>query len=416
MISEDTASAVHIEPLTPVYVTTRTVEFDQMATRDWVQVARSFASSIEAARERIDQQRRVPSDLIAAMVDAGLFRLATPRVYGGGEASFVTLARTIEELSRADGSVGWTVLIGNNQGYHAGYLPEATAAEIYGANPSVIVAGSGFARQAAARPVRGGYELTGRWGLASGCPEASWFAAAAPILRDAESMPTSGATGAPDVHLFFVPKAACTILETWDAVGLRGTSSHDFEVRGVFVPEGWHYPLRGASSRLAGPLWRDTFLGVAAHGLAAVALGIARAAIDELTGLAATKTSHFSSTPLRDRPTIQAKLAQAEALVRSARAFFYETLEDVWQAACEGNSPSPRQAALSQLARTHAAQACAEAVDLMYTAAGSTALYATNRIARCFCDIHAVTQHGVVSPLGWEQTGRAFLGLEMGGR
>jgi hypothetical protein len=70
---------------------------------------------------------------------------------------------------------------------------------------------------------------------------------------------------------------------------------------------------------------------------------------------------------------------------------------------------------LSQLARTHAAQACAEAVDLMYAAAGSTALYATNRIARCFCDIHAVTQHGLVSPLGWDQAGRAFLGLEMGG-
>ena len=85
-------------------------------------------------------------------------------------------------------------------------------------------------------------------------------------------------------------------------------------------------------------------------------------------------------------------------------------------AACEGDSPSPQQAALSQLARTHAAQACAEAVDLMYAAAGSTALYATNRIARCFCDIHAVTQHRVVSALGWEQAGRAFLGMEMGRR
>jgi alkylation response protein AidB-like acyl-CoA dehydrogenase len=391
------------------------VEFDQVATRDWLQVARSFASSIEAARERIEHQRRVPTELIRAMADAGLFRLATPRVYGGEEISFVTLARTIEELSRADGSVGWTVLIGNNQAYHAGYLPDASATEIYGADASVIVAGSGFARHAVAKPVPGGYELTARWSLASGCPEASWFAAVAPILCDVDSTPSSGATGAPNVHQFFVPRADCTILETWDAIGLRGTSSHDVEVRSVFVPEGWHYPLRGPA-RLAGPLWRDTFLGVAAHALAAVFLGIARAAIDELTALAAAKTPHFSSTPLRDRPTIQAKLAQAEALVRSARSFFYETLEDIWRAACEGDSPSSQQAVLSQLSRTHAAHACAEAVDLMYAAAGSTALYATNRIARCFCDIHAVTQRGVVSSLGWEQAGRAFLGMEMGRR
>jgi indole-3-acetate monooxygenase len=399
--------------MTAFVSTERRVEADQMATRDWVQVARSFTSSIEAAREGIEQQRRVPTELIRAMADAGLFRLATPRVYGGEEISFVALARTIEELSRADGSVGWTVLIGNNGGYHAGYLPEASAAEIYGDDANVIIAGSGFARHAVATPAHGGYELTGRWGLASGCPEASWFAATAPIVHDTHSRLASGATGAPDVHLFFVPKAACTIVETWDAIGLRGTSSHDFEVRGVFVPEGRHYPLR-APSRLSGPLWRDTFLGVATHALAAVSLGIARAAIDELTRLAAAKTPHGSSTPLRDRPTIQAKLAQAEALVRSSRAFFYETLEDAWQAACEGESPSPQRAALNQLARTHAAQACAESVDLMYAAAGSSAVYVTNRIARCFRDVHVVTQHRMASPLGWEQAGRVFLGLEMG--
>ena len=140
------------EPRTIFHSTDRPVEVDQMATRDWVQVARSFAPSIEAARERIDQQRRVPSDLIRALANAGLFRLATPRVYGGEETSFVTLARTIEELSRADGSVGWTVLIGNNNCYHAGYLPEPAAAEIFGADASVIVAGSGFARHAVAKP------------------------------------------------------------------------------------------------------------------------------------------------------------------------------------------------------------------------------------------------------------------------
>jgi len=147
-----------------------------------------------------------------------------------------------------------------------------------------------------------------------------------------------------------------------------------------------------------------------------VSLGIARAAIDDLVHLAATKTPNASSTQLRDRPTIQAKVAQAEALLRSARSFFYETLEGVWESACRGDAPTSQQAALSQLARVHAAHACAEAVDLMYNAAGSTALYATSRIERCFRDAHAVTQHMVVSPLGWEQAGHVFLGLEMGGR
>src|SRR5579864_2493157 len=63
--------------------------------------------------------------------------------------------------------VGWTVLIGNNNCYHAGYLPQASATEIFGADANVIVAGSGFARHVVAKPVRGGYRLTGRWGVAS---------------------------------------------------------------------------------------------------------------------------------------------------------------------------------------------------------------------------------------------------------
>lgn len=272
-----------------------------MATRDWVQVARSFASSIQAAREHIEQQRRVPSDLIRAMADAGLFRLSTPRMYGGEEASFITLARTIEELSRADGSVGCTVLIGNNNCYHAGYVPEASAAEIYGGDTSAIVAGSGFARHAVAKPVRGGNQLTGRWGLATGCPEASCSRVPHRFF----------ATLIPGPHRAQPQRQKCTCSL---------------------------YPSRGPA-RLVGPLWRDTVLGVAAHALAAVSLGIARAAIDELTRLAVAKMPNFTSRPLRDRPTIQAELAQAEALVRSARSFFDETFEDVWQTACHASRP-----------------------------------------------------------------------------
>jgi alkylation response protein AidB-like acyl-CoA dehydrogenase len=372
---------------------------------DWVAVTRSFLPQIEAARDQTEREGRVPHELIQALAAAGLFRLKMPVEYGGVGLDHPTTMRLVEELSFVDAATGWVVMIGNEFASLAGYLPADAAREIYGMDPSQIVAGANMARHAEIIPVPGGYRVSGQWALASGCPEAAWLAPAGLVIR--EGKPEQGLDGSPLVLIYMVPRDECTIVETWDALGLRGTASHDFTINDIFVPECRTLPFPNARSTLPGALWRGrlvTQLG----GTAAVALGIARAAIDALTELA-DKVPQRSPSSLRERATVHSAVARAEALLRSARAFFYETLDDCWASQSLGEEPTAVQMQVRNLAGIHAAHASAEAVDLMYGVAGSSSVYSTSRLERCFRDVHVITQHRGASLFRYEEIGSFFL-------
>ena len=384
-----------------------------MATADWLEVARQLLPRISDAGEQAERERHFPSELIQAMAEAGLFRLKLPAKYGGAEIDHVTYFRVIEELSRVESSAGWLVMIANESISAGGYLPAKAADEIFVGNPNVILAGGIKSRHDEVRAVDGGYRVQGQWALASGCPEAAWLAVLATVKTD--NGPRLGPAGRPELRLFFLPRADCTILDTWDALGLRATASHDFVVGDAFVPEHRQIVFPNTTSELPGPLWRGD---IRSHlgGIGVVSLGIARAAIDELLALAAEKVPVFSRSSLRDRIGAQARVGQAEALVRSARAFVYEIGTAMWQEQLQGHPPTEEQLAVRELAVVHAAQASAEAVRLMYDAAGSDAVYATSKLERCFRDVHVILQHIAGSSTRYEQLGRFFMGLEMSGR
>ncbi len=124
--------------------------------------------------------------------------------------------------------------------------------------------------------------------------------------------------------------------------------------------------------------------------------------------LAEHKQPTRSAAPLRELAQFQHNLAQAEALVRSARAFMWDTTADVWDALCAGRPIGVRQRALLRLAMTHAVQSAAQAVDLVWAVAGSSPVYTRSPIERCFRDIHVATQHAAVGVFSYETIGAAL--------
>jgi alkylation response protein AidB-like acyl-CoA dehydrogenase len=359
-----------------------------------------------------ERERRVPRSLIQALQDAGLFRLKLPRQYGGAELDHVTHFRIVEDFAAIDASVAWLLAIANEFATCAGYLPREGADEIFGADSAALLAGAVKSREDDVRPVPGGYRISGRWALASGCVDATWFAAAGAIGPPSTPGP---ATPAHDLRFFLLPASDVTILRTWNALGLRATASHDFSVTAACVSEHRQFSINYTNSELPGALWRGnlrTQLGAPA----AVALGIARAAIDALVELACDTTPLYSQAPLQDRHGVQALVGRAEAAVRGARAFLYETLSALWDTQSRGDVPAAGLLVERDLAVVHAVQRSAEAVGWMYDAAGSSAVYTDSRLERCFRDIHVLTQHVGGASNRYEQLGRFFMGLEMGPR
>jgi alkylation response protein AidB-like acyl-CoA dehydrogenase len=152
--------------------------------------------------------------------------------------------------------------------------------------------------------------------------------------------------------------------------------------------------------------------GLLAVGIAAVALGIARRAIDDLVALAGGKTPTGSRRVLAERPTAQVQVSEAAALVRAGRAFLVEAVDAASNAARRSGAISVAMRTDVRLAATNATLAAAKAVDLMYNAGGGTAVYATSPLQRCFRDVHVVTQHLMVAPATYELTGRLLFGVD----
>jgi alkylation response protein AidB-like acyl-CoA dehydrogenase len=371
--------------------------------------ARAVAVQIRAAAEQIERDRRLPVPLVEAMARAGIFRLCVPRALGGGEVDAATTIRTIEELSRADGSAGWCAMIGATTGVISAYLREDAAEEIYGRSPNVVTGGV-YAPQGRAVVVDGGYRVSGRWAFASGCQHCAWLLGGCVVLND--GAPRLLPRGIPDSRLMLFRAADAEVIDTWTVSGLRGTGSHDIGVSDIFVPEARSVSLLTDRARHAGPLYRFPVFGLLALGIAGVAIGVARSAIDELTELAGAKTPTGSRRRLAERAAIQAQVAEAEAVLRSARAFLFDTVGDAWQAAVTQQAISIPQRALLRLAATHATISAAKVVDLMYNAGGGTSVYAASPLQRHFRDIHVVTQHMMVAPPTYELTGRVLLGID----
>jgi alkylation response protein AidB-like acyl-CoA dehydrogenase len=226
--------------------------------------------------------------------------------------------------------------------------------------------------------------------------------------------PRRNADGSPDMRMMFVPAREFDILDTWTTGGLRGTGSHDFTVSDVFVPEHRGFGFLTRRSSLERPLYRGPITTWLGPNVASVSLGIARGAIDTLSDLAGRKVPTFRQNLLRERVMIQAQVAKAEALLRSARAFLYGTVNDIWRSVSAGAEPSVEEQHLLRLAGAHAADSALAVVELMYKAGGGTSVYSRSLLDRQMRDVHAATQHIGVSQIHYELAGRIFLGMEPG--
>jgi len=262
-----------------------------------------------------------------------------------------------------------------------------------------------------ATPTQVGYRITGRAPFFSNCYDANWIATSAVIGGDHTRPEGQGGT---ELVMVYLPRESCEIIDTWHVMGMRGTGSNDVAVADVFVPAVRTFPIVPEftpGSHYRGPFYRFPIMGIVAGNLSPIVLAVARRAIDEVSALAQHKVPAARSTPLRERASAQAKLARAEAALRAARLLLYDTLGEAWQATVAGDALSLKQKADLLLAMTHAVSSTVEAVELMYSVAGTTGIHMRSPLERYFRDVQVLRHHAFGAESRYETGGQVYLGL-----
>ncbi len=377
-----------------------------------IEAALAMHDTIATWSDAIEQQRRLPQELVSQLKAAGFFRMTMPRAWGGLEVDPITQLQVLEILAEADASVAWCVKIGSDTGYFSAFIDQQVAREMF-ADPDTIT-GSTLTTTAQADRVPGGYQVSGRMPFSSGCQHSDWFVLGC-LVYD-KGVQCFHDNGVPVTRQCFVPARAVKILDTWDTIGLRGSGSHDLEINDWFVPEAQSFSFQDIQCHRPSPLY--AFPMSILLNFSSVPLGIARAALNDFAGHAHRPTRMTlvgeELAPLKnlcDEYFVQDTLGRCAAALGASRAYLYTTIDNLWSALCSGQPPTPEQIADFQLMHTQVFESCKDVVERVYKISGGGAVYRRHRIERQLRDMLTVNQHVINSLRSYAAGGRMLLGL-----
>ncbi|MEA2681344.1 MAG: indole-3-acetate monooxygenase [Candidatus Binataceae bacterium] len=366
---------------------------------------KALEPQIRAAKDAIEEQRCLPPALARRLMEAGVFRMGVPRIYGGPELDPMAQVRVVEELTRIEGAVGWLSMISSAGSFLAAFLKPEPAQRLFGGVESVL---AGQLRPPQRADLAdGGYRVSGTFHFASGSGHASVMTCGCTVYENGR--PRLTRNGNPEIRVMLVPAVKTRIIDVWDTTGMRGTGSNDFVVEDVFVPFDDCPNLGSGPAYIAGPLYSWPALFLVSH--AGVPLGLARSALDFVEELSARKELSPGCL-LRDDGQVQETIAKAEAAIEASRCYVYGTLENLWATLCAEEKPSSRQRAHYRLMMTHAHQTAKDVINILYDLAATSAIFRSSPLERNMRDILTSSQHRVVHPKMYRPAGRLILGLD----
>ena len=370
-----------------------------------------IAPIIREHADRAEREAQMTQEVADAFHDAGLFRIFLPRSINGGEVTIPDSLRLIEEVARIDASAGWNFAICSGGPLFGHYVARAAFEKLFG-GAREVGAGSLNPMTSQATRVEGGWRFSGKATNASGSNHATHLLAAALILREGAPQIVNGV---PVLRAGFIPASQAKILNTWSTAGMRGTGSNDCAFENVFVPDEFTFDwLNAQSTWQGGPFGAIPLMLQLGGGLAAVILGTARHAIDTFAEIARAKVPVGTMAALRERPIAQIQYAQAEGLLRAARAYFYQSNDEIWRKGEAGESFSIEDRANARLGNVTPVKLALQAIDLIADAAGMSSAQKSCPIERCWRDAHTASQHVLMNTARFEVIGRVLLGLEPG--
>lgn len=252
-----------------------------------------------------------------------------------------------------------------------------------------------------AEPTARGFLVDGHWKFASGCMGADVLGV---------GLPGDESTGGKPRTALLRPEQV-EIVQDWDVVGMRATGSFDLVVRDVEVPGEWTF-IRGGEPTVPDPLYRYPTIAYASQVLAVVGSGVALAALDYAKEVGGGYAGVTGAPKLAERPYYRVDVARAEAQLHSARAWFYDLSDEVWQTVLAGDIATDEQHARLRLSSAHLAKVSSDVVGGLIEISGTAPIYTGHRLQELSGDALVPKQHAFLGPSIYDSAGAVLMGLE----
>ncbi len=332
------------------------------------------------------------------MKPKGYFSLLLPESLGGAQMNYPDYIALIYSVAQIDGSTAWCMNQGSVLASQARFVDQPFAGRIW-KNAGIVLA-NGPPTNGHSVEKDDFFELHGTWGFSSGIAHADWLVGAAR---------TTMADGSKGFFWHLIPKTDAVIHNNWQVAGLRATGSYQFSVTDYRVPREHVFAYRVRSED--DPLYQISINLLFAGGFAAVALGVARAALDYATRRASSKRKWLASGEIALDQAAQNTIGRAEATWHAAYSFLLNSVNDIWAAVnLTGSAPDAARYQL-RLAATHAIRQSRDVADLAYDLCSTDSIFSQAPIHRYFQDMHVISQHLQGRPEIYSLVGQYKLGL-----
>ena len=276
-----------------------------------------------------EAQRTLAPAVVAAMNEAGLFAMKSPREVGGAEIHPIDQMAVVEAVVKLDSAAAWTMFIGATvTGRALSAISDKAVDELMTLPDFPIMAGS-LKPSGSAIEVEGGFRVSGQWAWGSGVEHADYVIV--PVLR-------SDQTG---LITAVVPQSQVRVIDNWHALGINGSGSSDYALDDVFVPE--HFAITKPGQRRGGALFRMGY-GFAANEHAIFALALAQLMLDCFIRSAQKKRGYSKGASIADREIVQRAVAEAELRLRGTKLLMTDVLERLFAASADQEAPIALQA------------------------------------------------------------------------
>lgn len=368
--------------------------------------ARGLSAALPGRAAEAEAIRRIPESTVAEFKAARLVRVLRPKRYGGYDQSYRTFAHVVRELARGCASTGWCAATWMSQAMTLARYPQVTQDELCLPDPDVIVGTTGVP-SGKARPVEGGWLVSGHWSFASGVHATTYISA-------------SAVTADGPIRGFLIPTASVDILDVWRAVGLAATGSTDYIADDVFVPEhrsidGASWVWRGASEPFVTGPTRNHGAGttqVTTSIFAPVAVGNALAYLEAFVAAAPARTFTYARVKQSDHVGTQQRVAESALEVDLSAMLLERCYDELDAHADTGRIPTETRSRMRR-DTAYAVNLCYRAIDRLYQVSGAHALDTGGEQQRRWRDAHAIaSQPNFHWDFEAETWGRIRMGLE----